>query len=193
IGVFSERVKSKAFNFQHLESLNLTFKITKKDLILAMDVDFLLVGQGIGGTALAYRLMALGKRVYVVDQAQQNNSSRIAAGLYNPITGRKMVKSWLADQLFPEIQPFYTSLEKLLGAKLRHDMPLYRLSLSIEVQDEMIGKSGVLEYQYFLRAVNQYAAYKEVNAPYGGLLLSQSGYVELNTLKDAFGTPLKEK
>jgi len=176
-----------------LESLNLTFKITKKDLILAMDVDFLLVGQGIGGTALAYRLMALGKRVYVVDQAQQNNSSRIAAGLYNPITGRKMVKSWLADQLFPEIQPFYTSLEKLLGAKFLHEMPIYRPFLSIEEQNEWMGKSGELEYQYFIRAVRQSSAYKEVNDPYGGLLLSQSGYVDLNTLMDAFSTLLKEK
>src|SRR5690606_14851299 len=85
----------------------ITFKITKKDLILGMEVDFLLVGQGIAGTLLSYRLIKNGKRVHVIDQPEKNTCSRVAAGLFNPVTGRNLVKTWHADQIFPEIIPFY--------------------------------------------------------------------------------------
>ncbi len=75
-----------------------------------MEIDFLLIGQGLAGTALAYRLKQAGKKIRIIDQPRANNSSRIAAGLYNPVTGRKMVKTWKADSLFPVIKPFYQEL-----------------------------------------------------------------------------------
>src|SRR5690606_5670358 len=96
-------------------------KITKKDLILSMKVDFLLIGQGIAGTLLSYRLIGAGKKVYVIDQPGKNNSSRVAAGLFNPVTGRKMVKTWDADLIFPEIKHLYQQMEKALGCRFFHE------------------------------------------------------------------------
>lgn len=90
-----------------------------------MEVDFLLIGQGIAGTVLSYRLIKSGKSVLVIDQAAANNSSRVAAGLFNPITGRKMVKTWQADRLFPVIKPLYGELERLLEKKLIYDKNIY--------------------------------------------------------------------
>ena len=158
-----------------------------------MDVDFLLVGQGIAGTALAHRLINAGKRVYVIDQAKNNNSSRVAAGLFNPVTGRQMVKTWMADQLFSEIEPFYSELETHFGVKFFHDVRIYRPFISIEEQNEWMGKSGASEYQGYLQAVKQSSQYEAVNDPYGGLLLQQSGYVDLNILLDAYSSQLREQ
>jgi glycine oxidase len=158
-----------------------------------MDVDFLLVGQGIAGIALAHRLMNLGKTVHIIDQAHKNNSSRVAAGLFNPITGRNMVKTWMADQLFPEIQPFYSGLESRLGVNFFYSSPIYRPFASIEEQNEWMGRSGEAEFQGYIKDVKQSSLYPEVNDPYGGLLLEQSGYVDLNTLMDAFTSLLREK
>ena len=155
-----------------------------------MDVDFLLVGQGIAGTALAHRLIAAGKKVCVIDQAEKNNSSRVAAGLFNPVTGRQMVKTWMADQLFPEIQPFYTELEEYLGSEFFHTKPIYRPFISIEEQNEWMGKSGDSEYQAYLHTVRQSSLYETLNDPFGGLLLRQSGYVNLNILLDAYASLL---
>ena len=156
-----------------------------------MDVDFLLVGQGIAGTALAHRLIVAGKKVFVIDQAERNNSSRVAAGLFNPITGRQMIKTWIAGQLFPEIQPFYTALERHLGVRFFYSKPIYRPFVSIEEQNEWMGKSGDSEYQAFLHAVRQSSLYEALADPYGGLLLRQSGYVDLNTLLDAYALLLQ--
>ena len=76
-----------------------------------MEIDFLLIGQGLAGSALGYRLKKAGFKIKLLDQPDLNQSTKIAAGLYNPVTGRKMVKTWNADQLFPEIEPFYQELE----------------------------------------------------------------------------------
>lgn len=87
---------------------------------------FLLLGQGLAGTLLGYRLERAGHAVDYVDAPDQTASSQIAAGIINPITGRRFVKSWRIDQLIPEAKLLYTTLENELGLKLWHEMPLIR-------------------------------------------------------------------
>jgi glycine/D-amino acid oxidase-like deaminating enzyme len=58
-----------------------------------MEIDFLIIGQGLAGSALAYRLIKEGKKVVLLDQPEANRSSQVAAGLFNPVTGRKLVRS----------------------------------------------------------------------------------------------------
>ncbi|MEX0882137.1 MAG: FAD-binding protein, partial [Cyclobacteriaceae bacterium] len=52
-----------------------------------MEVDFLLIGQGLAGTVLSYRLIKAGFKVHLIDKDEEGTSSKVAAGLYNPITG----------------------------------------------------------------------------------------------------------
>ncbi|GAB3649559.1 glycine oxidase ThiO [Echinicola sediminis] len=156
-----------------------------------MEVDFLLIGQGIAGTVLSYRLIKAGKSVCVLDLPAQNNSSRVAAGLFNPITGRKMVKTWNADRLFPEILPLYNELEALIGKQLVYSKPIYRPFNSIEEQNEWMGKSIDEGLQPYLKEVRMHSLYKEVNDPFGGIMLQNSGYVDINTLLNGYTLWLK--
>ncbi|WP_186755581.1 NAD(P)/FAD-dependent oxidoreductase [Echinicola salinicaeni] len=151
-----------------------------------MEVDFLLIGQGIAGTVLSYKLHQAGKSVCILDKATENKSSRVAAGLFNPITGRKMVKTWNADNLFPEIIPLYSELERLLGKKVIYSKPIYRPFNSIEEQNEWMGKSIEAGLQAYLSDVRVNSLYPEVNDPYGGIMLKNSGYVDINTLLDGY-------
>lgn len=157
-----------------------------------MEVDFLLIGQGIAGTVLSYRLIKSGKSVLVIDQAAANNSSRVAAGLFNPITGRKMVKTWQADRLFPVIKPLYGELERLLEKKLIYDKNIYRPFFSIEEQNEWMGKSCDAEVQDYLEAVRTQPLCEEVADPYGGIMLKNSGYLDINTLLDGYSSWLAD-
>lgn len=158
-----------------------------------MEVDFLLIGQGIAGTALAHRLISSGNSVMLYDLPLENKSSSVAAGLYNPITGKKMVKTWLADLLFPEIEPFYEELEELLKCKLLYKKPIYRPFLSIEEQNEWMGYSGEPSLQPYFEKILISPLHKEVFNPYGGILLRQSGYLDIKTLLGKYTTYLKEK
>jgi glycine/D-amino acid oxidase-like deaminating enzyme len=156
-----------------------------------MEVDFLLIGQGLAGTVLSHRLIQLGKKVLVIDLPSANQSSKIAAGLYNPITGKKMVKTWNADLLFPEIEPLYSHLEEILGAKFLYKKNIYRPFLSIEEQNEWMGKSGDPEFDPFFENIFSREVYSEVVNPFGGVLLKNSGYLDINTLLDSYAGRLK--
>ncbi|MBT0810882.1 FAD-dependent oxidoreductase [Litoribacter ruber] len=151
-----------------------------------MEVDFLLIGQGLAGTVLSHRLIQEGKSVHLIDEPKANLSTRIAAGLYNPITGKKMVKTWLADSLFPEIGPLYRSLEKKLDAHFFHPRKIYRPFLSIEELNEWMGRSGDENFQDYIDQVISKPLYEEVVNPYGGVMLKNSGYVDLNRMLDSY-------
>ena len=66
-----------------------------------MFVDYLIVGQGISGTWLSYYLEKEGKSFIVIDNNCPNSSSKIAAGIINPVTGRRHVEVWMAEEILP--------------------------------------------------------------------------------------------
>ena len=82
-----------------------------------MQVDFLIIGQGISGTWLSYYLKQANKSFLVIDNNQPNSASRIAAGIINPVTGRRIVKTWMIDELLSFLIPAYQELGNELGIK----------------------------------------------------------------------------
>ena len=75
-----------------------------------MQVDFLIIGQGICGTWLSYYLQKEKRSFIVIDNNQPNSASRIAAGIINPVTGRRIVKTWMIDELVEFLVPAYAEL-----------------------------------------------------------------------------------
>lgn len=142
-----------------------------------MKVDFLLIGHGLAGSILGYRLLQAGKTVRIIDSPSENKSSRIAAGLYNPITGRKMVKTWLADSLFPEIKPLYEELEKVTGKTFLEEISIYRPFLTVEEQNEWMGKSADPNFAPYVAQVFQSSRDAAIEDPFGGVMLQNSGWL----------------
>jgi glycine/D-amino acid oxidase-like deaminating enzyme len=56
-----------------------------------------------------------------------------------------------------------------------------------------MGRSGGGDYQNYIKRVNTSSAYAEINDPNGGLVLGQSGYVDLNTLMDHYALWLEKQ
>lgn len=144
-----------------------------------MEVEYLLIGQGVAGSVLACKLLERGKSFAVIDEPSFSNASRVAGGLYNPITGRKMVKTWQADDLFEALIPFYQEQEQKLKANFFHDISIYRPFFNQHEQNEWMGKSAEPSFEKFIKEVKQKPYLPDwVHNPYGGLLLNQSGYVD---------------
>ncbi|MBS1920455.1 MAG: FAD-binding oxidoreductase [Bacteroidetes bacterium] len=80
-----------------------------------MQVEYLIIGQGICGTWLSYFFQKEKQSFLVIDDKQENSSSRVAAGIINPVTGRRIVKTWMIDELLPFINNTYTELGNELG------------------------------------------------------------------------------
>lgn len=148
-----------------------------------MQVDYLIVGQGLAGTVFCEHALRSGKKVLVIDDLTRPNASKVAAGLYNPITGRKLVKTWNCDSLFGYLTPFYKSLEDKLGQDFLMEMPIYRPFPSNEVLNEWMGKSAEASYAPYVKEIKSAPSFTDdIRNDFGGLLLSQSGYVNTEKL-----------
>lgn len=79
-----------------------------------LNTEYLIVGQGICGTFLSWYLQKSGATFTVIDHLDPSSSSRVAAGVINPVTGRRIVKTWMIDTLLP----FALSAYEALGDEL---------------------------------------------------------------------------
>lgn len=86
----------------------------------------LIVGQGLAGTALGLELEAAGIPFEIVSGGHGDAASGVAAGLVNPVTGRRWVKSAHVDRLLPQAREAYGRWESVLGVRLWHPLRLTR-------------------------------------------------------------------
>ncbi|NIK72737.1 glycine/D-amino acid oxidase-like deaminating enzyme [Thermonema lapsum] len=159
---------------------------------MANAYDFLIVGQGIAGTVLSYTLLQKGKRVLVIASPRHSAATRVAAGLFNPITGKQLKKTWLAEELFPFLQRFYPEMEKTLGMRFFYPTVIYRPYRSVQEQNDWMARSTTLET--WLRTDTDDTFYRRYTpAPYGGLETLHAGYVDTNLLLDRYADYLRQR
>ncbi len=77
--------------------------------------DFIIVGQGLCGSWLSYYLTEAGAAVMVIDESRPNTASKAASGIINPVTGRRIVKTWLIDELMPFAREAYAAIAESTG------------------------------------------------------------------------------
>ncbi len=159
-----------------------------------MKYDYIIVGQGLAGGLLSYLLLGSGKRLLVIDKDAEHNASHVAAGLINPITGPKMVKTWKADTLFPFLDRFYSNMEASLKTKFYYRKEMYRPFSTVAEQNDWQAKWREPHYQPFVRKVCSEREFGgQVKDPLGGLLIKQSGHIEMNMMLDALATFIKRR
>ena len=145
--------------------------------------DYLIVGQGLAGTTLTFSLLRCHQSVLVIDDGEPNASSRIAAGIFNPITGMRMVKTWKADLLFPFLFQFYTALEGFLQTHFFFPKIIYRPFENIEQQNHVLGQALEKGFTDFMLSENIDHKYKHfVFNHFGGIEFKQGGYVDVNKM-----------
>ena len=105
-----------------------------------------------------------------------------------------MVKTWFADELFPYLTEYYSGLEKRLSCNFLIDTPIYRPFVSIEEQNEWMGKSSDPAFEPYVMNVKDHSRYgKHIKDDFGGLLLNQSGWVDTAEMVKSYRAYLLEK
>jgi glycine/D-amino acid oxidase-like deaminating enzyme len=131
-------------------------------------------------------LIKRGSRVRVYDDREKPGSSAVAAGIFNPFTGRKLVKTWMADTLFPCLIDYYRELEHDLGLGLIHHIPMYRPFLSVDEQNDWSAKLYDDRYsQYIESIISSEEPIPQVKSPLGGIMLKKCGFVDTGILISA--------
>ena len=70
------------------------------------------------GTLLSRELLAAGKSVIVIDESKPNTASKVASGVINPVTGRRIVRTWRIKELLPFAWQTYTAFGHEIEAEL---------------------------------------------------------------------------
>ncbi len=155
--------------------------------------DFLLIGQGLAGTLLAYFLEKAGKSVHVVDQYDKRSATQVAAGIINPITGRRYVKSWRVDELIPFAKETYLALEAKLGISLYHERNILRSLFNSREENDWMARTGEEGYGKYMLDRAGLEAYAEKTVPaYSYGEVRHSAQVDVGKLADAYRIHLRE-
>jgi glycine/D-amino acid oxidase-like deaminating enzyme len=144
-------------------------------------VDFLIAGQGLAGSLLAWELLRGGARVLVVDAADPSAASRIAAGLINPVTGRRLVLTPASGGQLSAGLRSYARLEHALGERLYRPLPLLRLFRRPAERAQWQRRLGEPGYRDYLEPLGC-AAPPGLRAPYGVGVQRHTGQLDIPTL-----------
>lgn len=142
-------------------------------------VDFLIAGGGLAGLTLAYSLSEISDAsILVLDDANPNAASSVAAGILNPVSGRRHVKTWMADELLPVAFEFYKKLESSCNEKFFFPCPIAELYDSVKTKNDWQARSAERDYEKYIgKEFGRDKFGEAVNAPYGGIFLQHSAVV----------------
>lgn len=94
---------------------------------LEKDDEILIVGQGLAGTCLAWRLWDRGMKFRIVDRGGKPGNSAVAVGMVSPVVGPSMDPVWRLGEFLKDAMEFYRKTEMVLGEKYFCPIPVLRL------------------------------------------------------------------
>lgn len=109
----------------------------------------LIIGGGVAGLSLAHQLEHRGVDFKILTE-RENHSTKVAAGMINPLVFRRMLKSWETDKLLPYLNDFYQKLESKTKSSYFHHMPIRRLFSSEDEAKLWKERSKAPEYAQYI-------------------------------------------
>ncbi|HIF18611.1 MAG TPA: FAD-binding oxidoreductase [Cycloclasticus sp.] len=157
-------------------------------------INILIVGQGLAGSLLGWRLLQAGHSVLIVDPGLKHTASRTAAGLINPITGKRLVKTEHVEEYLPAAIGLYQQLGEFFGETFWHAKRQVRLFQSDEECEQWKKRRSEAAYKPYLG--DQFNADTKAylhDSLKGGFEQKQCGYLDTNLLLDALKQYFQEK
>ncbi len=146
-------------------------------------IDYLIIGNGIAGSLLAWHLIERGYRIRVIYDASSPGCSSIAAGILNTITGKRVSKAWQADQALKEAKDCYRQLESFFNTQLFKPYDIIRLYQSDEEKEIVQRRRNDNTYHEFLKANHAPHSFpKLLHDPLGSFKIDQGGVVNVEAL-----------
>jgi len=143
-------------------------------------VDYLIIGQGLVGTWLSYYALQAGKTCMVVNDSHTAAASHVASGVINPVTGRRIVQTWMIDTFLPFALNAYSDLGAQLNANIVKEAPVVLIHPSLQMQESF-------EYRYehdnvYLQKNNASDFEAYMHTPFGTGQINQTIWIDLNLM-----------
>jgi glycine/D-amino acid oxidase-like deaminating enzyme len=148
-------------------------------------LDYLIIGSGLAGISFSEMALLNGKSILVLDNSSQN-SSQIAAGLYNPVILKRFSEVGHAKEHLLVMKEFFSDLEKKLNTQVDFKMPILRKFFSIEEQNNWFAASDKVNLAPYLSTRLITKKYQTIDSPFGYGEVLQTGYVDTALLLERY-------
>ncbi len=146
--------------------------------------EFLIIGQGLAGTLLAFELFNKGLDFKIVASAEKSRASSVAAGMINPLVFKRLTKSWMVDELLPVMSYTFSELEQLLNEKFFFHKTIIK-PLSEQEKQLWETKQSEGNLSDYILSVQDKKPFASIIDAAGYGCVNQSGYVDLSTFLNA--------
>ncbi|MCS6905951.1 MAG: FAD-dependent oxidoreductase [Bacteroidia bacterium] len=136
----------------------------------------IIIGGGLAGTLLGFQLAREGVEVHLFGDPS-HGAWRVAAGLFNTITGLRAAKTWKALELVETLHKFYTNYPEF--KQFIHWKPIYRPFKNYFEVNEWSVKVQTDEFDFVEYCKEPLP---HILNPLGGILIKNTGYVEVAPL-----------
>lgn len=146
---------------------------------------YLIVGQGLAGTLLAFSLLEKGEEVLIADDYNHASASQVAAGMWNPVTFKRLAASWLAKEMLEEMNLTFRKLEEKLQTSFFHSLPVARIFNSIQDANFWDEKSDHPEVGRFLSARTNKSVQENFISPFGNSEVNECGWLNVPLFRES--------
>lgn len=144
-------------------------------------IDYLIVGSGLAGIAFAETALQNQKKIVVIDN-NQNASSKVAGGLYNPVILKRFTAVWNAQEQLSILDIFYSSIQLKLSHRFDFKKPILRKFFSIEEQNNWFIAADKDTLAPFLSTKLRTDNFQGIDAPYNYGEVLNTGYIDVESL-----------
>ncbi|HQQ93390.1 MAG TPA: FAD-binding oxidoreductase [Bacteroidia bacterium] len=147
-----------------------------------MDTErYIVVGNGLAAQVLAHQLIEYQIPFRLIGKKELSSSSRIAAGIWNPLVFKRMTSSWMAGELIRELHLFYRTCEQRMNRTFLHNRILIR-PFTEEQEKQLWLKRAQNELSAFIRPeihTKVPQEFSDCSIPNGYGLVEQCGNLNL--------------
>jgi len=144
--------------------------------------DYIIVGQGLAGTILCFRLRQLGKTVCVIDKYREVTSSKVARGAYNPMVLKRFTPCWKVEEQLKPLYTFINDFESHYNTQIHQPLKLWRKFQSVQEQNLWMEKSARRRLASYMNPVFIKNPHNDLNADFGFGEVNHSGRVVLSKM-----------
>ena len=153
---------------------------------------FLIVGQGVAGTCLGWKLWQQGATVRIVDDGHLTSSTRVAAGMVNPITGKRLTLTPNWEDMLPAARAFYREVEDRCGVTIYHEMPLQRIHRNKNERTRVAKRRETPAYAPYLGKDLPRGSLPGVSDEFGSVEIHHAGRIDTRMLLTATRIAFRE-
>lgn len=155
--------------------------------------EYVVVGHGIAGSVLSQILLNKKLSVLVIDRKRDVISSKVAAGIWNPISFRRMIFAWNASEFIQYNRDFYQKIQEEQAVQFYHPKRYFKIFNSFEEQNLWMARSAEKDYENYLS--NQLLSseiFNGIEAPFGVGELYHAGFLETTVFLDTARSVLNQ-